>query len=197
MALLLRSSCPPICSAVPAVLFNRRRLAYAAPQSSLSAGDMARSSGAEFFQDDTRPIMLFDGVCNLCNGGVRFVRENDRNRRIRFQPLQSEGGRRLLQRSGRSPDDISSVVLVEQYRSSTHLIGSTPVKPATLVPKYLDTPSLSQQSPAAGFEPQTKGHLHCGKRMFYQLIWEHDAILLAYSFVSYILLADHTSSLKQ
>ncbi|XP_020597842.1 uncharacterized protein LOC110037516 [Phalaenopsis equestris] len=80
MALLLRSSCPPICSAVPAVLFNRRRLAYAAPQSSLSAGDMARSSGAEFFQDDTRPIMLFDGVCNLCNGGVRFVRENDRNR---------------------------------------------------------------------------------------------------------------------
>ncbi|KAK1259043.1 DCC family protein [Acorus gramineus] len=70
-----------------------------------------------FFRDDTRPIMLFDGVCNLCNGGVRFVRNNDRQRKIRFEALQSESGKKLLQRSGRSPDDISSVVLVEQDRS--------------------------------------------------------------------------------
>ncbi|KAK1281639.1 DCC family protein [Acorus calamus] len=67
-----------------------------------------------FFRDDTRPIMLFDGVCNLCNGGVRFVRDNDRQRKIRFEALQSESGKKLLQRSGRSPDDISSVVLVEE-----------------------------------------------------------------------------------
>ncbi|KAK9923156.1 hypothetical protein M0R45_031588 [Rubus argutus] len=70
-----------------------------------------------FFEDDTRPIMLFDGVCNLCNGGVKFVRDNDRNRRMRFEALQSEAGRKLLQRSGRAPDDISSVVLVEKDRS--------------------------------------------------------------------------------
>ncbi|CAD6239962.1 unnamed protein product [Miscanthus lutarioriparius] len=57
-----------------------------------------------------------DGVCNLCNGGVRFVREHDPNRSIRYVPLQSESGRKLLQRSGRSPDDISSVVLVEKDR---------------------------------------------------------------------------------
>lgn len=72
----------------------------------------------EFFQpSDTRPIMLFDGVCNLCNGGVRFVRERDPGRSIRYIPLQSESGRKLLRRSGRSPDDISSVVLVEKDRS--------------------------------------------------------------------------------
>ncbi|TVU21596.1 hypothetical protein EJB05_31244 [Eragrostis curvula] len=76
------------------------------------------ATDAEFFQPaDTRPIMLFDGVCNLCNGGVRFVREHDPNRSIRFVPLQSESGRKLLQRSGRAPDDISSVVLVEKDRS--------------------------------------------------------------------------------
>jgi len=76
------------------------------------------ATDAEFFQpSDTRPIMLFDGVCNLCNGGVRFVREHDPNRSIRYVPLQSESGRKLLQRSGRSPDDISSVVLVEKDRS--------------------------------------------------------------------------------
>ncbi|XP_043699741.1 DCC family protein At1g52590, chloroplastic [Telopea speciosissima] len=72
---------------------------------------------SSFFDQDTRPIMLFDGVCNLCNGGVRFVRENDRDRKIRFEALQSESGRKLLRRSGRSPDDISSVVLVEKERS--------------------------------------------------------------------------------
>ncbi|KAI4329325.1 hypothetical protein L6164_021603 [Bauhinia variegata] len=72
---------------------------------------------SSFFEKDTRPIMLFDGVCNLCNGGVKFVRDNDRNRRIRYEALQSEAGKMLLQRSGRAPDDISSVVLVEKERS--------------------------------------------------------------------------------
>ncbi|CAI0542204.1 unnamed protein product [Linum tenue] len=69
------------------------------------------------FEKDSRPIMLFDGVCNLCNGGVRFVRQNDQNRRIRYEALQSESGMNLLRRSGRAPDDISSVVLVEKDRS--------------------------------------------------------------------------------
>ncbi|KAG4961617.1 hypothetical protein AAZX31_13G345200 [Glycine max] len=70
-----------------------------------------------FFDQDKRPIMLFDGVCNLCNGGVKFVRDNDRNKTIRYEPLQSETGKILLRRSGRAPDDISSVVLVEKERS--------------------------------------------------------------------------------
>ncbi|XP_070053706.1 DCC family protein At1g52590, chloroplastic isoform X2 [Nicotiana tabacum] len=35
---------------------------------------------ASFFEGDNRPIMLFDGVCNLCNGGVKFVRDNDSTR---------------------------------------------------------------------------------------------------------------------
>ncbi|KAF8400654.1 hypothetical protein HHK36_013953 [Tetracentron sinense] len=72
---------------------------------------------SSFFEQDSRPIMLFDGVCNLCNGGVKFVRSNDQNRRIRFEALQSESGRKLLRRSGRAPDDISSVVIVEKDRS--------------------------------------------------------------------------------
>ncbi|KAF0921527.1 hypothetical protein E2562_009268 [Oryza meyeriana var. granulata] len=55
-------------------------------------------------------------VCNLCNGGVRFVWEHEPNRSIRYIPLQSKSGRKLLQRSGRAPDDISSVVLVEKDR---------------------------------------------------------------------------------
>lgn len=37
-------------------------------------------------------------------------------RTIRYEALQSEAGKKLLRRSGRSPDDISSVVLVEKER---------------------------------------------------------------------------------
>ncbi|KAL9232020.1 hypothetical protein vseg_007170 [Gypsophila vaccaria] len=72
---------------------------------------------SSFFHNDSRPIMLFDGVCNLCNGGVKFVRDNDSKRSIRYEALQSEAGKKLLQRSKRAPDDISSVVLVEKDRS--------------------------------------------------------------------------------
>ncbi|KAF7035605.1 hypothetical protein CFC21_046443 [Triticum aestivum] len=85
---------------------------------SAAAEPVKAATDAEFFQPaDSRPIMLFDGVCNLCNGGVRFVREHDPGRSIRYVPLQSDSGRKLLRRSGRSPDDISSVVLVEKDRS--------------------------------------------------------------------------------
>ncbi|KAL0354782.1 UNVERIFIED_CONTAM: DCC family protein, chloroplastic [Sesamum radiatum] len=100
---------------------RRRRFGVSATLSSPPRGDAAVmdwvKETASFFEQDSRPIMLFDGVCNLCNGGVKFVRDNDRRRNIRFEALQSEAGKKLLQRSGRAPDDISSVVLVEKDRS--------------------------------------------------------------------------------
>uniref|UniRef100_A0A5B7BUI4 DCC family protein n=1 Tax=Davidia involucrata TaxID=16924 RepID=A0A5B7BUI4_DAVIN len=99
---------------------RRRRvttsLATLSPPRGSEAVDWVEETSS-FFEQDSRPIMLFDGVCNLCNGGVNIVRDNDRNRRIRFEALQSEAGKKLLRRSGRAPDDISSVVLVEKERS--------------------------------------------------------------------------------
>ncbi|GIL44816.1 hypothetical protein Vafri_2287 [Volvox africanus] len=73
------------------------------------------------FAVDQRPIILFDGVCNLCNGGVNFMLDNDPNGVFRLAALQSQAGRRLLTRCGRSPNDISSIVLVEKDR---HFIRS-------------------------------------------------------------------------
>ncbi len=46
-------------------------------------------------QDQKNAIVLFDGVCNLCNASVRFIIARDRSDRFRFAPLQSEAGRRL------------------------------------------------------------------------------------------------------
>lgn len=59
------------------------------------------------------PILLFDGVCNLCHGTVRFVLAHDRAARFRFAPLQSEVGRALLARYGLDPAALDSVVLVD------------------------------------------------------------------------------------
>ncbi|XP_059457379.1 DCC family protein At1g52590, chloroplastic [Corylus avellana] len=116
MALLAPGGSARICVPRPAHVRQRGATFATLSPPRGHAGDWIEATSS-FFEQDTRPIMLFDGVCNLCNGGVRFVRRNDRNGSIRFEALQSEAGKNLLRRSGRAPDDISSVVLVEKDRS--------------------------------------------------------------------------------
>ena len=67
-----------------------------------------------FSTGDTRPVILYDGVCNLCNGGVNFAIDMDAKESgsVRFAALQSDVGRALLRNCGRSADDISSIVFV-------------------------------------------------------------------------------------
>jgi len=57
-------------------------------------------------------ILLFDGVCNLCNGLVRFIIKHDRNSKIRFTPLQSSKGKMLLTQLKLDINDIDSVVYI-------------------------------------------------------------------------------------
>ena len=69
-----------------------------------------------------RPVLLFDGVCNLCNGIVRFVIRFDASGEFLFAPLQSDVGQALLDRHGLPTDDFDSFVLVdggEYYTKST------------------------------------------------------------------------------
>jgi predicted DCC family thiol-disulfide oxidoreductase YuxK len=91
-----------------------------------------------------RPVILFDGVCNLCTGSVQFVIERDSRKRFRFASLQSPTAQRLLGRR----DDLESMVLVEcgkTYRKSTaalliarRLDGAWPLLAAFLViPRFL------------------------------------------------------------
>ena len=62
------------------------------------------------------PIVLFDGVCNLCNGSVQFLLKRDPEGRFRFASLQSDAGRSLLAEHGLAVDSLSSVVLIEDGR---------------------------------------------------------------------------------
>jgi predicted DCC family thiol-disulfide oxidoreductase YuxK len=66
------------------------------------------------FAFDERPVILFDGVCVLCNSAVDFMLRWDEKGEFRLSALQSEAGQRLLRRCGREPNDISSIVLVEK-----------------------------------------------------------------------------------
>jgi len=59
-------------------------------------------------------VLLFDGVCTLCNGFVRFVIERDPAGRFQFAPLQSDAARRLLSAAPQPLPD--SLVLVENGR---------------------------------------------------------------------------------
>lgn len=65
--------------------------------------------------DYGKHIILFDGVCNLCNGWVNFVIDRDPDARFVFAPLQSEVARELL-KSERDPDRFDSIVLIEDDR---------------------------------------------------------------------------------
>jgi len=68
---------------------------------------------------DDSPILLFDGVCNLCSGVVRFVIRHDPRGRFRFAALQSEPGRRLLVQHGLPADAFDTFVLIEGARCFT------------------------------------------------------------------------------
>jgi len=60
-----------------------------------------------------RAVVLFDGVCNLCNGFVQFVIPRDPLGHVRFAALQSEAARRLMAQAGVTPGGADSIVLVE------------------------------------------------------------------------------------
>jgi predicted DCC family thiol-disulfide oxidoreductase YuxK len=63
------------------------------------------------------PVILFDGVCNLCAGFVRFVVARDQARQFRFVPAQSALGEALLRDLGLSTDDYESNILIEDGRA--------------------------------------------------------------------------------
>ncbi|MBD8525987.1 thiol-disulfide oxidoreductase DCC family protein [Pseudomarimonas arenosa] len=77
-------------------------------------------------------IIVFDGVCHLCNAWVQFLLRFDRAEQFRFASMQSDSGRRLLTEHGLNPDDPNSFLLLSEGRARTdsdailhvlHLLG--------------------------------------------------------------------------
>jgi len=65
------------------------------------------------------PVILFDGVCNLCNGAVQFVIRHDSKAVFKFTSLQSETGQALLNKFGLPASGFDSFVLIENGKAYT------------------------------------------------------------------------------
>ena len=63
------------------------------------------------------PIILFDGICNFCDGAVNFVLKQDKKAVFRFAPLQSQAGQKLLEQYQVQKKDFDSFVLIQDGKA--------------------------------------------------------------------------------
>jgi predicted DCC family thiol-disulfide oxidoreductase YuxK len=94
------------------------------------------------------PIILFDGLCNLCNSAVSFTIKRDKKKNIRFTPFQSEAGRRLMEQYALPAGMMKTFVFIEEgkaysmstaaFRVCRHLSGLWPLCYGfMIVPKFI------------------------------------------------------------
>lgn len=69
--------------------------------------------------EQSHSILLFDGVCNLCNSSINFVIKRDNKDRFRFAALQEEQGISLLKRYNIDTADTDSIILIENEKAYT------------------------------------------------------------------------------
>ena len=95
---------------------------------------MKRNNRYLCFVNLSHPVVLFDGVCNFCNGAVNFAIRNDKNARLKFAPLQSATGR-LVRTRFNIPETIDTVILIDKGKVYTY------AKAAIRICRYLDWPA--------------------------------------------------------
>ncbi|MBL7978712.1 MAG: thiol-disulfide oxidoreductase DCC family protein [Bacteroidetes Order II. Incertae sedis bacterium] len=78
------------------------------------------------------PLILFDGVCNLCNASIQFIIDRDRKGLFRFASLQSDLGFSLRKSFDLASEEVDSVILIMEGRAFTHSDA------ALTIAKYLD-----------------------------------------------------------
>lgn len=62
---------------------------------------------------NNNPIVLFDGVCNLCNASINFLIKHDKEKKIRYALLQSDTAKSLLKKCGEELQDPESVIVID------------------------------------------------------------------------------------
>ncbi|MBH0169087.1 thiol-disulfide oxidoreductase DCC family protein [Fictibacillus sp. 18YEL24] len=62
--------------------------------------------------DLTTAVLLFDGVCNLCNGSVQFILKHEKSEKLKFSAIQSVAGQKLLSQYSIDPEQTNSVILI-------------------------------------------------------------------------------------
>lgn len=65
------------------------------------------------------PVILFDGVCNLCCGSVQFIIKRDKKKQFRFASLQSGFGKNVLHQFELNENNINSFILIKEGKLFT------------------------------------------------------------------------------
>lgn len=60
-----------------------------------------------------KSILLFDGVCNLCNSSVQWVIDHDSDMKFQFASLQSDFSKQKLKQLGVENEDLNTVILID------------------------------------------------------------------------------------
>lgn len=95
-----------------------------------------------------KPIILFDGICNLCNGAVQFIIKHDPEKKFFFTSLQSVAGQQLLKQYNLPSENFNSFLLLQDdtifSKSTAALKVASQLKSAwkllyifIIVPKYI------------------------------------------------------------
>jgi predicted DCC family thiol-disulfide oxidoreductase YuxK len=85
------------------------------------------TAGTQKMSTHIRDLILFDGVCGLCNHFVQLVLDHDRDGRYCFASLQSELGQAILQRLGQRTQELKTIYLIEdigENQLSADALGS-------------------------------------------------------------------------
>lgn len=70
------------------------------------------------------PIILFDGVCNLCSSSVQFIIRHDPQKKFRYASLQSELGQSVLKEFNLPTNELSSFILLEKGKIAVKSTGA-------------------------------------------------------------------------
>ena len=75
-----------------------------------------------------KSVILFDGVCNLCNSSVQFILKNDKKKQFLFASLQSDAAKKLLLQKNHKNNNLNTIILIEGgevYEKSTAALKIT------------------------------------------------------------------------
>jgi predicted DCC family thiol-disulfide oxidoreductase YuxK len=71
---------------------------------------------SDMLPNKKQPIILFDGVCNLCNNSVKFILRHDKKEYFFFASLQSDASKNLLLHYNFKNNDLKSIIVIDQDR---------------------------------------------------------------------------------
>jgi predicted DCC family thiol-disulfide oxidoreductase YuxK len=78
----------------------------------------------QLIQDIEQPVILFDGVCNLCSRAVQFIIKRDRKNVFRFSSLQSNFGQAVLKKFSLPTNTFNSFILFKKGKIYTRSTGA-------------------------------------------------------------------------